>query len=482
MPSVKKELSKGVFWIAVAKYSGIVIQLLITAILARRITPTAFGTVAIASVVLYFLDILSDIGIGPAVVQYKQLTKSHLNSLFTLTTYIGVLLTAMLYLLSSYISVFYDDVTLERVCQLMSIVIFFHSLNVVPYSLLRKEQRFRAIAFRSLFFRILSGCIAVWGAFHGWGVYALLVSPILTAIGFFCLCYIDYPLQFVLRMDKEAVKMVASFSFFQFAFSFCNYFSRNLDKLIIGKYFSMTQLGYYDKSYHLMMLPIQNVSYVIEPVLHPVLSTLQNDKRELKAKNQKLAVLISNISFPIGLMLYFCGAELIRIVYGGQWDAAVPVFRILALSLPLQMILSTNVPLFQAAGKTNHLFMSGILNTCCTVIGFFIAAYWGNSIEAVAWSWDITLAINFINTYLILHIFTLTESFTSFFKSLFPQCANSIVVFIVVTYLIQLFHCDNIIVNLIIKSIEVLGLTLLMARFLHQYQIKDLVKGIIKRK
>ena len=482
MPSVKKELSKGVFWIAVAKYSGIVIQLLITAILARKITPTAFGTVAIASVVLYFLDILSDIGIGPAVVQYKQLTKSHLNSLFTLTTYIGVLLTAMLYLLSSYISVFYDDVTLERVCQLMSIVIFFHSLNVVPYSLLRKEQRFRAIAFRSLFFRILSGCIAVWGAFHGWGVYALLVSPILTAIGFFCLCYIDYPLQFVLRMDKEAVKMVASFSFFQFAFSFCNYFSRNLDKLIIGKYFSMTQLGYYDKSYHLMMLPIQNVSYVIEPVLHPVLSTLQNDKRELKAKNQKLAVLISNISFPIGLMLYFCGAELIRIVYGGQWDAAVPVFRILALSLPLQMILSTNVPLFQAAGKTNHLFMSGILNTCCTVIGFFIAAYWGNSIEAVAWSWDITLTINFINTYLILHIFTLTESFTSFFKSLFPQCANSIVVFIVVTYLIQLFHCDNIIVNLIIKSIEVLGLTLLMARFLHQYQIKDLVKGIIKRK
>jgi PST family polysaccharide transporter len=244
----------------------------------------------------------------------------------------------------------------------------------------------------------------------------------------------------------------------------------------------MTQLGYYDKSYHLMMLPIQNVSYVIEPVLHPVLSTLQNDKRELKAKNQKLAVLISNISFPIGLMLYFCGTELIRIVYGGQWDAAVPVFRILALSLPLQMILSTNVPLFQAAGKTNHLFMSGILNTCCTVIGFFIAAYWGNSIEAVAWSWDITLTINFINTYLILHIFTLTESFTSFFKSLFPQCANSIVVFIVVTYLIQLFHCDNIIVNLIIKSIEVLGLTLLMARFLHQYQIKDLVKGIIKRK
>ena len=481
MASFKKDLTKGVFWIAVAKYSGIVVQLLITAILARKITPAAFGTVAIASVILYFLDILSDIGIGPAVVQYKQLTKSHLNSLFTLTTYIGVLLTAMLYLLSSYISVFYDDVTLERVCQLMSIVIFFHSLNVVPYSLLRKEQRFRAIAFRSLFFRILSGCIAVWGAFHGWGVYALLVSPILTALGFFCLCYIDYPLQFVLRMDKEAVKMVASFSFFQFAFSFCNYFSRNLDKLIIGKYFSMTQLGYYDKSYHLMMLPIQNVSYVIEPVLHPVLSTLQNDRHELKVKNQKLVVLISNISFPIGLILYFCGAELIRIVYGGQWDAAIPVFRILALSLPLQMILSTNVPLFQAAGKTNHLFMSGMLNTFCTVSGFFIAAYLGKSIEAVAWSWDITLAINFINTYFILNVVTLKKSVWPFYKAILPQCANSVIVFIILFYITRLFYLDHIIANLLFKSLSVLVATLIMAHIFHQYKLSSFVKKMLHK-
>lgn len=481
MASFKKDLTKGVFWIAVAKYSGIIIQLLIAAILARKITPAAFGTVAVAMVILYFLDILSDIGIGPAVVQYKQLTKSHLDSLFTLTTYIGVFLTGVLYLMSGFIADFYGDLTLERVCQLMSLVIFFHSLNVVPNSLMRKDQRFRAIAIRSLSFRILSGSIAVWGAFHGWGVYALLVSPILTAIGFFSLNYSDYPLKFVLRMNKEAVKMVASFSFFQFAFSFCNYFSRNLDKLIIGKYFSLTQLGYYDKSYHLMMLPIQNVAYVIDPVLHPVLSTLQNDRHELKIKNQKLAVLISNISFPIGLILYFCGAELIKIVYGGQWDAAIPVFCILALSLPLQMILSTNVPFFQAAGKTNHLFISGMLNTLCTVSGFLIAAYWGNSIEAVAWSWDITLAINFINTYLILHIATMKTNVWSFFKALLPQCANSIIVYITIFFISRIFVVENVFASLLFKSMSILATTLLLAQILHQYKLSLIVKKVLHR-
>ena len=482
MASVKKELTKGVFWIAVAKYSGIVIQLLISAILARKIAPAAFGTIAVAMVVMYFLDILADIGIGPAVVQYKQLTKAHLNSLFTLTVYLGVFLSVVLYMLSGVIAGYYADIMLERICQILSIVMFFHSLNVVPNSLMRKDKRFKTIAYRTLFFRILSGSVAVWGAFHGWGIYALLVSPILTAIGVFGVNYYNYPLQMVLRLNNEAVKMVASFSFFQFAFSFCNYFSRNLDKLIIGKYFSMTQLGYYDKSYHLMMLPIQNVSYVIEPVLHPVLSTLQSSKHELKAKNQKLAVIISNISFPIGLMLYFCGAELIRIVYGGQWDAAIPVFRILALSLPLQMILSTNIPVFQAAGKTNHLFLSGMLNTFCTVCGFLVAAHWGRSIEAVAWSWDITLVINFFNTYFILHNITLKENSISFYISFIPQIVNSIVVFVVISFVSELLITSNVFICLFVKSLLVCTITLLMATILHQYNIKGIIKQIIWEK
>ena len=477
MASVKKEIAKGVFWIAVAKYSGIVIQLVITAILARLISPAAFGTIAVAMVILHFLNILADIGVGPAVVQYKQLAKHHLNSLFTLTIYIGIVLAVVLYFLSSIIANYYDDLILEHVCQMMVIVIFFQSMNVVPNALMRKDKLFRMIAFRTLFFQVLSGCVAVFGAFHGWGIYALLVSPIMTSIGVFLVNYWHYPLRVVLQMSNEAVKMVASFSVFQFAYSFCNYFSRNLDKLIIGKYFSMTQLGYYDKSYHLMMLPIQNVSFVIDPVLHPVLSSLQDNKHELKDKNQKLAVLISNISFPIGLILYFCGGELIRIVYGNRWDAAIPVFRILALSLPLQMILSTNVPFFQAAGKTNHLFISGMLNTLCTVSGFFIAAHWGRTIEAVAWSWDITLIVNFVNTYFILHVFTLKESPFFYYKALLPQFANSAFTFIILVYVIRYIPESNLFLTLFYKLLAVVVLTLLSGLLLRQYNFSELFRA-----
>lgn len=481
MPSYKKEITKGVFWIGIAKYSGIAIQLLVTAILSRLISPAAFGTVAIATVVLYFLNILADIGIGPAIVQYKQLTKKHLNSLFTLNTYIAIVLSFALFFLSDAISSYYADVTLIHVCQLMALVILFNALNVVPNALMRRDKRFKTIAYRTIFFQILSGSIAVWGAFHGWGIYALLVSPLLTAIGVFFVNYYNYPLRLVFYLDKDAVKMISSFSIFQFAFSFFNYFSRNLDKLIIGKFFSMTQLGYYDKSYHLMLMPVQNITFVIEPVLHPILSTLQNNKQELSNKNNKLAKIISNISFPIGLVLYFCGGELIKIVYGDRWDAAIPVFKILALSLPLQMIQSTSGAIYQAAGKTNHMFYNGIINTCVTVLGFIIAAVYGRSIEAMAWAWVITLAINFMNSYFILNRYSLKSSVFSFYRTIAPQAVNSFVVFGLMSFLTYYIVDVNIIVSLAIKSLACFLLTIIMALLFQQYSIKDINKYLCRK-
>lgn len=478
MSSIKKEIIKGSFWIAIAKYSGIVIQLLITAILARLISPAAFGTIAIAVVVLNFLEIFADIGIGPAVVQFKQLTRHHLDSLFTLNLYIGIGLSLALFTLSGLIADYYQDIVLEKVCMMMSLVIFFNSLNVVPNALMRRDKRFRTIALRTLFFKLSSGCIAVWGAFNGWGVYALIVSPILTSIGVFLVNYYNYPLRFVVRMSSEAIRMVSSFSVFQFAFSFFNYFSRNLDKLIVGKYFSMTQLGYYDKSYHLMRLPLQNITFVIHPVLHPILSSLQDNKQELAEKNRKLAIFLSNISFPIGLILFFCGGELIRIVYGNQWDAAIPVFRIFALSLPLQMILSTSGTIYQAAGKTNHMFYNGIINTSVTVTGFLIAAFWNREIEVMAWAWDITLTINFFTSYFILHRFTLGQNVFNFFKSIIPQLLNSSIVFVILILFSQIYVESNMILSLIFKSVLIIVLTVIFASLFHQYRIKGILKSI----
>ncbi|MDE7078405.1 MAG: lipopolysaccharide biosynthesis protein [Alistipes sp.] len=479
MVSIKKEVARGVFWIALAKYSGIIISLGITAILARNISPEAFGTMAIATVIMLFLDIFSDMGIGAAIVQFKTLTRKQLDTLFTLGLCIGGILSFILFLSSGNIAEYYGDPSLTDVCRYLCICLFFNALNIVPNGLMLREKRFRTIALRTLSIQIVSGSIAVAGALHGWGIYALLVTPVLSSVGVFIVNYCNYPQSIVLRPDSSAIRTVWSYSIFQFLFSVSNYFSRNMDKLIIGRYFTMADLGYYDKSYRLMQLPLQNITYVISPVLHPILSAMQSDKQQLARKNSTLIGYIACLSFPIGICLFFGAHDIVNILFGDRWEPSVPVFRILALSLPLQMILSTSGALFQAAGKTDHMFYVGIMNTVVTVAGFLIAALGFGTLTAIAWAWDITLLINFVNSYTIMYRCTFKSRVQEVFRVIMPQFVNTAIVGILAAVLFRYVSFQNIFGSLAWIVCSVFLLTFIMAALLRQYNILLTAKKLL---
>lgn len=481
MPSIKQEIAKGVFWIAVARYSGIFISLGITAILARNVSPAAFGTMAVATVITAFLDIFIDMGFGTAIVQFKDLTKRQINSIFMVGTGIGIILALGMYFASTLIADYYNDTTLVTVCRCLCIPILFGALNIVPNGLMMKAKRFKTVAIRTLSFQILCGTVAVIGALHGWGIYALIVTPVISSIGVFTVNFINYPQRLTLDIDFSAIRRVWSYSSFQFLFNFVNYFSRNLDKLIIGRYFSMAQLGYYDKSYRLMQLPLQNITFVISPVLHPILSSLQDDKKQLGEKNRKLVRTLSYISFPLGILLYFSADNIIDIIFGPDWKPSIPVFQILALSLPLQIILSTSGSLYQAAGKTNHMFYVGLSCTLTTVAGFLIAAHCFHTLAAMAWAWDITLMINFITCYTVMNRITFRTSLRRFALDFIPQIINTVVATVVAYYLISLIDISNSLLALIYKTIAVALPTLIMAIILHQYNALQLLKSALSR-
>ena len=479
--SIKTELTKGVFWIALAKYTGVFISLGVTAILARHISPTAFGTMAVATVIMAFLDIFTDLGIGSAIIQFKDLTARQINSLFMVSSIVGTLLSVGLYTLSNPLSHYYGDSQLIPVCQWLSLALIFYALNIIPNGLMLKNKRFKVVALRTLSFQIISGAVAIWGALHNWGIYALLVSPVFTSIGVFLVNFINYPQKILFRIDLGAIKKVWGYSSFQFLFNVSNYFSRNIDKLIIGKYFSMSDLGYYDKSYRLMQLPLQNITFVITPVLHPILSTLQNEKVELAQKNTKLAVILSQISFPLGIILYFCASAIIEIIFGSNWQPAIPIFKILSLSVPFQVVLSTSGSIFLAAGKSKHLFFTGLINTAITVSGFFIAAIFFKTIASMAWAWDITLLGVFVNTYMIMNRYTFKSCTVSFFKSLLPQLINSLIVVVVMLILSSSIEISSNILLLVFYTFAIIISTAALALLLHQYNALTVLHSLIQK-
>ena len=270
MSSTKKELLSGVFYTAIAKYSGIIVSLVVAGILARLIEPEEFGIVAIATVIISFFSIFSDLGIAPAIIQNKELSQKDLSNIFTFTIWLGISISILFFLCSWPISHFYKNGTLLTICQLLSLNLFFASANIVPNALLFKEKEFKFIAYRSLTIQISGGVMAITAAILGAGLYALIINPILSSILLFIISFRKKPQELAQTWGIQSMKKILSFSAYQFMFNVINYFSRNLDKLLIGKYMDMVALGYYEKSYRLMMLPLQNITHVISPVMHPI--------------------------------------------------------------------------------------------------------------------------------------------------------------------------------------------------------------------
>ena len=138
--NIKNQLFSGVFYTALAKYSGIVISLVIAGILARLLSPDDFGIVAVATVIIAFFSLLTDMGISPAIIQHKSLTKDELSTIFSFTVWTGIGISILFFAASWMIADYYESEILRTLCQLLSVNLFFASATIVPGALFYRNN------------------------------------------------------------------------------------------------------------------------------------------------------------------------------------------------------------------------------------------------------------------------------------------------------------------------------------------------------
>lgn len=453
--SLKKEFAAGVFFTSITKYSGIIVQLIVTAVLARLIDPVDFGIVAVATVVINLFNTFSDAGLGPAIIQHKEMSNSGYNSIFTFSILLGSVFMVTFYLLSDFIGFYYDDLRLSNVCRWLSVLVLLSSLDVVPSNLLYKEKKFKVIAYRTLFVQVIVGIISVFAAYNGMGIYALVLSAVLSRAFLLLFNYLMNPLK--LNFNFGILNTIKSYSFFQFLCNLMAYFARNLDKLVVGKILGMNMLGYYEKSYKLMMLPLQNITFVITPVMQPIFSELQFNLNKLMDNYLRLCRVLAFISFPLTVVIFFCSKELILLFFGNNWEPAVPSFRILSLSIEIQILQSSCGAIFQSSNNTKGLFLGSFVSLVLMVLGLFVAAYFFGNLESVAWSFVIT---NLLGVSLVFNVL-----FRSFNRSimeliqLLKRPALLMVIEFVVMWMFSFILIENLFLSLFVKIIEWLLLT-----------------------
>lgn len=428
--SIKNTFNSGILYTAISKYLGIVITILVTAVLARILTPKDFGIVAIVTVFASFFNNLSDMGLGMAVIQNQNLNKDDIKSIFSLSIFIGFGFSATFFFLAHPIANFYGRSELIQVIYILSLGVLFASFQTVPNSLAFKNLLFKKIGIYNVLIQFFSGLGAVFLAYEGFGYYALIIKIVLDTLLTFILYYYINPIQFTFKIKASSINKVFMFSAYQFSFNFINYFSRNSDNFLVGKFFGTSSLGFYDIAYKLMMMPIQNLTNVISPVVLPVLSKFQNDKEIIYNTYVKLVKVLATIGFPLSVFLYYSADYIIVILFGTQWYESIPVFKILSLTVGLQMILSTSGTMFQVLNETRLLFFSGLLSAVVVVSGISYGIFIGTNLESIGYGLFIAYSINFIQGFYFLIKIAFKNNMYSFFLKLVNPIKISMLLFI----------------------------------------------------
>ena len=436
----------------ISKYSNITTQLLYTAILARILTPGDYGIVAVLTVFTNFFALIADMGIGPAVIHNKELDGNDINNIYIYTFYLGIAVAILFTFFSYPLSIFYENEVYIKIGALISVSLFFNTLNIIPNALLLKNQKFKTLGIRLVVISIICGIPTIIFALLGFKFYAIIFNSILVAFITYIWNYKTAKLKFKLTFERKSIVKIKDFSKYQFAFSFLNYFSRNLDNLLIGKYIGNAALGYYDKAYKLMLFPVGNLTQVITPVLFPILSRHQDDKSYIYMQYMKVVKILSLLGVFITAYCFFAGKEIILIMFGDQWAGAIPCFRILALSVWAQMITSSAGSIFQSLGKTRLMFISGACTAIVSVIAIIIGINF-QDITIVAACVVIAYNLHFFIVYFFLIKYGFRYRLRELFKKILPDMVVLIITVAGLYLVSNNIKIDNLILAAILKGI-----------------------------
>lgn len=224
-----------------------------------------------------------------------------------------------------------------------------------------------------------------------------------------------------------------------------------------------------------MMLPLQNITHVITPVMHPVFSDYQNDLNRLAASYEKIIRLLAFIGLPLSIFLWFTAREITLIIFGDQWVPSIAVFQILAISVGIQIIMSSSGSIFQASNDTHSLFICGVFSAALNVTGILTGIFFFKSLEAVAWCITITFCINFLQCYWQMYRITFHRALKQLIRQLLhPLLLSGILFFIL--YTLSPFINTSLLISLILKGVIFVVTSLLYIQLTGEYDIVKQIK------
>ena len=348
-----------------------------TAVMARLLTPEDYGLIGMVAFVTGFVAMYKDLGLSAATIQRTEITAEQISTLFWVNIALSVAITVITIAIAPLVAWFYGQPRLTWITVVTALGFLISGLAVQHEALLRRQMRFFALALIGLASVIAGYVVGIFLAWRGFSYWALVASQLAVAATSTIL--IVAACQWIPGLPKRdtGVRSMIRFGGNLTGFTTINYFSRNLDNLLIGRVWGAQQLGLYTRAYQLMGLPIDQVNEPITSVAVPSLSRLTDSPESYRRAYLRMLEKIALLTMPCVVLMIVTADWIVRIVLGSQWVGAIQIFVLLGITGLFQPVANTTGWLLISQGRTNHMLHWGLISGPIIMASILIGLPWG---------------------------------------------------------------------------------------------------------
>jgi lipopolysaccharide exporter len=307
------------------------INLVTLSILAHLLVPANFGLVALAALTMDYLSVLSDLGLGAALIQRKSNVEESAGTALLLNLLANSFLTLLLIATSPFVASFFHETQVIPVLSALSFTLLFNAAGSVHSVLLQRELAFKKKLIPDLGASAIKAVVSIGLALGGFGVWALVAGQLIAAAANTVLLWVVIPWRPRLSWKPAIARELFRYGVSIMGNNALSAWEDNFDYLIIGRFYNTAALGIYTIAYRLPETLIITTLWVMTSVLFPTFSALQDAREALKRSFLTTVRYVEILVTPICLGMVIAAGPIIHVAFGEQWTAAVPILRILAL-------------------------------------------------------------------------------------------------------------------------------------------------------
>lgn len=443
--SLKKRTIQGLFWSSVERFSTQGVQFIFSFIIARQLMPSDYGLVAMLGIFMAIAQSFIDSGFSNALIQKQDRNNIDYSTVFYFNIVVGAVMYLILAGCAPLIASFYDQPQLEKITIWVALNFIISAIGTVQRAMLTISLDFKRQAWISLLSVLLSGGAGIWMAYNGFGVWTLVYQSLLNNLINTVLLWISAKWLPILVFSWSSFRELFNFGSKLLMGGLLHTVYQNLYTLVIGKFFTSTELGLFNRAFTLTQYPSSNITNILTRVTYPVECKFQDDNHKLEEKFYLFIKLTAFIVFPMMVGLCALSEPLIRLVLTEKWLGAVPFIQIMCFAYMWDPIMRMNWDLLNTKHRSDYSLRSEIIKKTVAVTILFASIMGGLSIMCVG-----------LILYSIADIFIVTRftkrllpnvTFLKEMKVLLPILIQSVVMGLIVYCLKFVIHSDALLLS-----------------------------------